>query len=107
MSDLAERESPVPPLEANFQRILAWCVLSSAFAVAGGLAHGNARALLWLGSVGIDLLGLLALAAHAIPALALGACAAAVVIAVAASDRLPWLPRPARIPGVPPTPPNS
>src|SRR5581483_7824789 len=45
------------PLEANFQRILAWCVASSALAVAGGLAHGNARALLWLGSVGIDLLG--------------------------------------------------
>jgi len=45
------------PLEANFQRILAWCVLSSAFAVAGGVAHGNARALLWLGAVGIDLLG--------------------------------------------------
>src|SRR5690349_6601721 len=45
------------PLEANFQRILAWCVASSAFAVAGGLAYGNARALLWLGSVCIDLLG--------------------------------------------------
>ena len=45
------------PLEANFQRILAWCVASSAFAVAGGLAHGNARALLWLGSVCVDLLG--------------------------------------------------
>ena len=45
------------PLEANFQRILAWCVVSSAFAVAGGVAHGNARALLWLGSVGVDLLG--------------------------------------------------
>ena len=45
------------PLEANFQRILAWCVVSSAFAVAGGVAHGNARALLWLGSVCIDLLG--------------------------------------------------
>ena len=45
------------PLEANFQRILAWCIASSAFAVAGGLAHGNARALLWLGSVGVDLLG--------------------------------------------------
>jgi Bacterial low temperature requirement A protein (LtrA)/Aldo/keto reductase family len=28
------------PLEANFQRILAWCVVSSAFAVAGGVAHG-------------------------------------------------------------------
>jgi low temperature requirement protein LtrA len=48
------------PLEANFQRILAWCVASSAFAIAGGLAHGNARALLWLGSVCVDLLGGLA-----------------------------------------------
>src|SRR5690349_24919040 len=45
------------PLEANFQRILAWCVVSSAFALAGGLAHGNARALLWLGAVCVDLLG--------------------------------------------------
>jgi low temperature requirement protein LtrA len=44
-------------LEANFQRILSWCVASSAFAVAGGLAHGNARVLLWLGSVCVDLLG--------------------------------------------------
>jgi low temperature requirement protein LtrA len=48
------------PLEANFQRILAWCVVSSAFAVAGGLAHGNTRALLWLGAVCVDLLGGLA-----------------------------------------------
>jgi low temperature requirement protein LtrA len=48
------------PLEANFQRILAWCVASSAFAIAGGLAHGNARALLWLGSVCVDLVGGLA-----------------------------------------------
>jgi len=45
------------PLEANYQRILAWCVASGAFAIAGGLAHGNARALLWLAAVGIDLLG--------------------------------------------------
>jgi low temperature requirement protein LtrA len=45
------------PLEANFQRILAWCVVSSAFAIAGGLAHGNARALLWLAAVCVDLLG--------------------------------------------------
>jgi low temperature requirement protein LtrA len=45
------------PLEVNFQRILAWCVVSSAFAIAGGLAHGNARVLLWLGSVCVDLLG--------------------------------------------------
>ena len=45
------------PLEVNFQRILAWCVVSSAFAIAGGLAHGNARALLWLAAVCVDLLG--------------------------------------------------
>jgi low temperature requirement protein LtrA len=45
------------PLEANFQRILAWCLVSSALAVAGGLAHGDTRALLWLGSVCVDLLG--------------------------------------------------
>ncbi len=48
------------PLQANFQRILAWCVASSALAVAGGLAHGHARALLWLGSVCVDLIGGLA-----------------------------------------------
>jgi low temperature requirement protein LtrA len=48
------------PLEANFQRILAWCVVSSAFAVAGGFAHDNARALLWLASVATDLTGGLA-----------------------------------------------
>src|SRR2546423_7207566 len=45
------------PLEANFQRILAWCVGSSALALAGGLAHGNTRILLWLGSVCVELLG--------------------------------------------------
>ena len=45
------------PLEANFQRILAWCVVSSALALAGGLAQGNTRILLWLGSVCVDLLG--------------------------------------------------
>jgi low temperature requirement protein LtrA len=45
------------PLEANYQRILAWCVASSAFAVAGGFAHGSARGLLWLLAVGVDLAG--------------------------------------------------
>ena len=45
------------PLEANFQRILAWCVVSSTLALAGGLAHGNTRILLWLGAVCVDLLG--------------------------------------------------
>jgi low temperature requirement protein LtrA len=53
------------------------------------------RALSWPRLAGIAALGLLGLAAGAIPALALEACAAAVVVAVAVSDRLPWLPRPA------------
>jgi hypothetical protein len=46
----------------------------------------------WPRLAGIVVLGLLALAAHTIPALALAACTAVLVIAVAASDRLPWLP---------------
>ncbi len=45
------------PLQRNFLRIGAWCLISSALAVAGGVAHGNARVLLWLGSVCVDLLG--------------------------------------------------
>jgi low temperature requirement protein LtrA len=45
------------PLQANFKRILAWCVASSAFAVSGGVAHGLVRDLLWLGSVSVDLVG--------------------------------------------------
>jgi hypothetical protein len=53
------------------------------------------RALSWPRLAGIAVLGLLGLAAGAIPALALSACTAALVIAVAVSDRLPWLPRPA------------
>ena len=44
---------------------------------------------------GIAVLALLALAARAIPALALATCAAAVVTAVAVTDRLSWLPHPA------------
>ena len=53
------------------------------------------RALSWPRLAGIAALVLLGLAAGAIPALALSACAAAVVVAVAVSDRMPWLPRPA------------
>jgi len=48
----------------------------------------------WPRLAGIVALALLALTARAIPALALAACAAGVVAAVAATDRLPWLPRP-------------
>jgi low temperature requirement protein LtrA len=45
------------PLQRNFQRILAWCVVSGALAVAGGLVAGHARAACWLAAVGVDLLG--------------------------------------------------
>ena len=46
------------PLAVNFQRILAWCCVSGALAVSGGLTTGELpRALLWLAAVGIDLLG--------------------------------------------------
>jgi low temperature requirement protein LtrA len=45
------------PLQRNFQRILAWCVASGALAVVGGLVGGNARAALWVGAVGVDMLG--------------------------------------------------
>jgi low temperature requirement protein LtrA len=48
------------PLRRNFQRIMAWCVVSGALAVAGGLAAGHARELLWLATVGVDILGGLA-----------------------------------------------
>jgi low temperature requirement protein LtrA len=45
-------------LETNFQRILAWCCVSGALAVLGGVAGGVLpRALLWLAAVGVDLLG--------------------------------------------------
>ncbi|HJZ08242.1 MAG TPA: low temperature requirement protein A, partial [Trebonia sp.] len=36
------------PLQRNYERILAWCTVSGALAVAGGLAGGHARELLWL-----------------------------------------------------------
>ena len=45
------------PLQANFQRILTWCVLSGALAVAGGIVTGPARGWLWLAAVAVDLLG--------------------------------------------------
>ncbi len=44
-------------LRRNFERILAWCVVSGGLAVAGGIAPGAARAWLWLAAVGVDLLG--------------------------------------------------
>jgi low temperature requirement protein LtrA len=45
------------PLEKTFQRILAWCVVSGSFAVAGGLAQGHAREILWVLAASTDILG--------------------------------------------------
>jgi low temperature requirement protein LtrA len=45
------------PLQKNYERILAWCAVSGSFAVAGGLADGLARELLWLLAVGTDAVG--------------------------------------------------
>jgi low temperature requirement protein LtrA len=45
------------PLQRNFQRILAWCLVSGLLAVLGGLAAPGARTALWLAAVGVDLLG--------------------------------------------------
>jgi low temperature requirement protein LtrA len=44
-------------LLANYQRILAWCVVSGALAVAGGIVTGPARGWLWLAAVAVDTLG--------------------------------------------------
>jgi low temperature requirement protein LtrA len=45
-------------LALNYQRILIWCCVSGALALAGGLVSGvPARALLWLAAVCVDLLG--------------------------------------------------
>ncbi len=45
------------PLGRNFQRILAWCVLSGTLAVAGGIESGGVRDLLWVLAVAVDILG--------------------------------------------------
>jgi low temperature requirement protein LtrA len=45
------------PLQRNYERILAWCVVSGIFAVAGGLAGGVARDVLWLLAVATDVGG--------------------------------------------------
>jgi low temperature requirement protein LtrA len=46
-----------PGLRKNFQRILAWCVVSGLLALGGGLAHGDARLALWACAVAVDLTG--------------------------------------------------
>jgi low temperature requirement protein LtrA len=47
-------------LQRNFERILAWCVVSGGLAVGGGVATGAARELLWLAAVAVDVVGGLA-----------------------------------------------
>ena len=49
-----------PGLRRNFERILAWCVVSGAFAVAGGLVTGPARDAAWVLAVAVDVTGGLA-----------------------------------------------
>jgi len=45
-------------LRANFERILAWCCVSGALAIGGGLTSSSVlRAVLWLLAVGVDLAG--------------------------------------------------
>jgi low temperature requirement protein LtrA len=43
-----------PPLRRNFQRILIWCASSGVLWLAGGVASGTARELLWLAAVITD-----------------------------------------------------
>ena len=44
-------------LQRNFERILAWCVVSGTLAIIGGLQHGLAREVLWLLAVNVDMAG--------------------------------------------------
>jgi low temperature requirement protein LtrA len=48
---------PAGALRRNFERIWCWCCASGGLAVAGGLAGGTVRELLWLAAVGVDLTG--------------------------------------------------
>ena len=49
---IAAREQP--GLRRNFQRILAWCAVAGAGWLAGGFAHGWARAAFWLAALAVD-----------------------------------------------------
>jgi low temperature requirement protein LtrA len=48
---------PLTSLHRNFQRILAWCVLSGSLALAGGIITGLPRVLLWAAAVAVDFAG--------------------------------------------------
>jgi low temperature requirement protein LtrA len=45
------------PLQRNYQRILAWCLVSGGLALAGGIVGPDLRAGLWLAAVFVDVLG--------------------------------------------------
>jgi len=45
------------PLQRNYQRILAWCLVSGVLAILGGVLNGYARPVLWVCAVSVDLLG--------------------------------------------------
>jgi low temperature requirement protein LtrA len=49
-----------PGLRRNFERILAWCAVSGALALAGGLVQGAGRDTLWVLAVAVDVTGGLA-----------------------------------------------
>jgi low temperature requirement protein LtrA len=44
-------------LQRNFERILAWCMVSGALALAGGFADGRWREALWLAAILVDFVG--------------------------------------------------
>jgi low temperature requirement protein LtrA len=44
-------------LRRNFERVLVWCLASGVLYIAGALAHGHTRELLWLLGISVDLGG--------------------------------------------------
>jgi len=44
-------------LQRNFERILAWCLLTGAVMIAGAFAPGHARELIWAAAIGLDFFG--------------------------------------------------
>jgi low temperature requirement protein LtrA len=44
-------------LQRNFERILAWCVVSGTVMILGAFTHGHARELIWAVAIGFDFLG--------------------------------------------------
>jgi low temperature requirement protein LtrA len=45
------------PLQRNFQRILAWCVVCGTVMILGAFAHGHVRELIWAVTIAADFLG--------------------------------------------------